>query len=91
MLRLVTPAMQSPRVTHIASGSWYLNSCCIVINGMAAIVSYVGSGGIIYGSRVLMTVAGCIVMIGHIIRGHSERVQVFGHHVNARCDVVQLL
>jgi hypothetical protein len=74
----------------IASGLWYLNSCCIAINGIAAIVSYMGSGGVIYGSRVLITVAGCMVMIGRMTRGCSERVQVLGHHVNARCDVVQL-
>ena len=74
----------------IASGLWYLNSCCMAINGIAASVSYIGSGGVVYGSRVLMTVAGCMVVMGHIIRGHSERVQVFGHHVNVRCDMVQL-
>jgi hypothetical protein len=60
------------------------------MNGMAAIVLYVGSGGIVYGSRVLMTVAGCVVVIGRMINGHSERVQVLGHRVNASCDVVQL-
>ena len=77
-------------LAHIASGSWYLNSCCIAMNGMAAIVSYVGSGGVVYGSRVLMTVAGCMVVIGRITRGRSERVQVLGHRVNASCDIVQL-
>ena len=77
-------------LAHIASGSWYLNSCCMAINGIVAITSYVGSSGITYGSRVLMTVAGCMVMISCMIRGCSERVQVLGHCVNASCDVVQL-
>ena len=67
-----------------------MNSCCIAINGMAASVSYVGSGGVVYGSRVLITIAGCMVVIGCMTRGCSERVQVLGHHVNASCDVVQL-
>ena len=77
-------------LAHIASGLWYLNSCCIAINGIMAIVLYMGSSGVVYGSRVLMTVAGCMVMIGHMIRGRSKRVQVFGHCMNARCDMVQL-
>jgi hypothetical protein len=77
-------------LAHIASGLWYLNSCCIAINGMAAIVLYVGSGGVMYGSSVLMMVAGCMVVIGRITRGRSERVQVLGHCVNASCDIVQL-
>jgi hypothetical protein len=57
---------------------------------VTAIMLYVGSNSVVYGSRVLMTVAGCIVIIGHMIRGRLERVQVFGHCVNARCDMVQL-
>jgi hypothetical protein len=60
------------------------------MNGMAAIVSYVGSDEVVYGSRVLITVAGCMVVIGRMTRGCFERVQVLGHCVNASCDVVQL-
>ena len=61
----------------------------MAINGMMARVSYAGSGGIVNGSKVLMTVAGCMVMIGLMISSRSERVQVFGHCMNARCDMVQ--
>jgi hypothetical protein len=67
-----------------------LNNCCIAMNGIAASVSYVRSDGVVYGSRVLITMAGCMVMIGCMIRGHSERVQVFGHCMKVRCDMVQL-
>jgi hypothetical protein len=61
----------------------------MAMNGVTANISNVGSGNVMYGSRVLITVVSCMVMIGCMIIGCSERVQVFGHHVEARCDVVQ--
>ena len=60
------------------------------MNGIVARVLYIGSGGIVYSSRVLITVAGCMVVIGHMIRGRSERMQVFGYHIKVRCVMVQL-
>jgi hypothetical protein len=57
---------------------------------MAASMPNMGLGGVVYGSKMLITVAGCMVIIGCIIRGCSERVQDLGQHIKVRCNIVQL-
>jgi len=44
----------------------------------------------VHGSKMLIIIVGCVVVVGCIMSGHSERVHVLGQCVKASWEVVQL-